>query len=134
MANTPASDDPIALTEATSNAGDAPGRAWFDCPATAATQATRKTVTTRVMMRWTPQRPGWSLVVQRERDERVVGAHAGRHHDELASRARPVGHRIRGIRIRNRGAPDFFSRSCVERVEVAIASANEHEAAFGDES
>src|SRR5438552_12086443 len=64
---------------------------------------------------------------KRESHERIVGAGSRGYDDELASRARPVGHRVRGIRVGQLGAPDFATGPRLERIQVAVAPADEHE-------
>src|SRR4030095_2457364 len=75
------------------------------------------------------QEPRDLRTLHREREQRVLVTGPGRHDDELLPRLRAIGHRVRRIVIRDLAAPDLFARLCLEGVEVAVAAANEDEAA-----
>src|SRR4030095_4746133 len=72
------------------------------------------------------------LSVHREREQCVLVARARRHHDELLPRLRAVRHRVRRIVIRDLLAPDLLAGLRLEGIEVAVATADEDEAALGD--
>src|SRR5580692_10180018 len=69
----------------------------------------------------------WTLVLRRERKghQSVISAAARCDDDELAAGARAVRHGDRGIVVGNFSTPQFLTGLGVERVEIAVASADE---------
>src|SRR5438046_1614723 len=85
-----------------------------------------------IIMRPPQEFPISSCSLQPKRYERVVRAGAGRDDDELLARTRPIGHRICRVLVRNFPTPHFSAVSFFEGVEVSVATADKHQAAFRD--
>src|SRR5258705_9383445 len=82
----------------------------------------------RCAWRWRARRPIRSPRAKRERRQRRVGSAAGRDNDELAARARFVGHRVGARSKRRRHSTNLPAGALVESVEIRIAATDEDEA------
>src|SRR5688572_1083235 len=71
----------------------------------------------------------WLVAIQSECHQRVVHAGAGSYNHKLPARACAVRHWDRSVLIGDLPTPDFLAGLLVERIEIAVAGANEHETA-----